>query len=69
MENIDNLVRVYFIAKTYVIQKGFSDEIDWQEEEHYKLRCPIIFKRIFLGCFGFGFKRQLETSKLFQKLN
>jgi|LSQX01.3.fsa_nt_gb hypothetical protein len=32
MENIDNLARVYFIAKTYVIQKGFSDEIDWQEE-------------------------------------
>lgn len=32
MENIDNLARVYFIAKKYVIQKGYSDEIDWQEE-------------------------------------
>lgn len=32
MENIDTLARVYFIAKKYVIQKGFSDEIDWQEQ-------------------------------------
>lgn len=32
MENIDNLARVYFIAKKYVIQKGFSYEIDWQEQ-------------------------------------
>lgn len=29
--NIDALARVYFIAKNYVIQKGYSDEIDWQE--------------------------------------
>jgi hypothetical protein len=31
IENIDELARVYFIAKNYVIQKGYSHEIDWQE--------------------------------------
>lgn len=32
IDNIDALARVYFIAKNYVIQKGYSDEIDWQEQ-------------------------------------
>lgn len=29
--NIDHLARIYFIAKKYVIQNGYSNEIDWQE--------------------------------------
>ncbi|WP_461643351.1 hypothetical protein [Labilibaculum euxinus] len=32
MENIETLARVYFLAKKYVIQKGFSNEIDWQDQ-------------------------------------
>lgn len=35
MENIDTLVRIYFIAKKYVIQKGYFDEIDWQEQTNF----------------------------------
>jgi hypothetical protein len=32
IDNLDKLGRVYFIAKDYVIQKGYSYEIDWQEQ-------------------------------------
>lgn len=32
IDNLDNLGRVYFIVKNYVIQKGYAYEIDWQEQ-------------------------------------
>lgn len=42
--NIDKLGKFYFIAKQYVIHKGYSNEIDWQFEVDFK----NLDKRTFL---------------------
>ncbi|HRZ42063.1 MAG TPA: hypothetical protein P5228_05100 [Bacteroidales bacterium] len=69
MENIDNLARVYFIAKNYVIQKGFSDEIDWQEQVSFSdLTAKTFLKEYSWVVLASGMSDKV-VSKVFPKIN
>jgi len=68
MENIDNLARVYFIVKNYVIQKGFSDEIDWQEQVSFSnLTAETFLKEYSWVVLASGMSDKV-VSKVFPKI-
>lgn len=68
MENIDNLARVYFMAKKYIIQKGFSDEIDWQEQVNFSsLNAKTFLKEYSWVVLASGMSDKV-VSKVFPKI-
>ncbi len=69
MKDIDTLAKVYFIVKNYVIQKGFADEIDWQEHvDITNLNSQTFLKEYSWVVLATGLSDKV-VSKIFPKIN
>jgi hypothetical protein len=68
VDNLDKLGRVYFIAKDYVIQKGYSYEIDWQEQVNIQdLTAQTFLKEYSWVVLASGLSDKV-VSKVFPKI-
>ena len=68
MGNIDNLARIYFIAKKYVIQKGFAEEIDWQSELIFEKLNHLDFLREYTWVVLSSGMNEKVITKVFPKI-
>jgi len=67
-DNLDRIARVYFLAKKYVIQNGYSDEIDWQEDVCFaKLTYQVFLKEYSWVVLASGLSDKV-VSKVFPKI-
>ena len=67
-DNLDRIARVYFLAKKYVIQNGYSDEIDWQEDICLqKLTYQVFLKEYSWVVLASGLSDKV-VSKVFPKI-
>ena len=68
IDNLDRIARVYFLAKKYVIQNGYSDEIDWQEDVCLsKLTYQVFLKEYSWVVLASGLSDKV-VSKVFPKI-
>lgn len=66
--DINKLAKAYFIAKKYVIQNGYSDEIDWQDEINLNsLTYQSFLKEYTWVVFASGLSDKV-VSKVFPKI-
>ncbi|MGY6649576.1 hypothetical protein [Wenyingzhuangia sp. IMCC45574] len=68
MENIDSIAKAYFIAKKFVINKGFSSEIDWQEEICFSSMSSEVFLKEYSWVVLASGLSDNVVSKVFPKI-
>jgi hypothetical protein len=67
-DNLDRIARIYFLAKKYVIQNGYSGEIDWQEDVSFaNLNYQVFLKEYSWVVLASGLSDKV-VSKVFPKV-
>lgn len=66
--NIDYLSRLYFVAKNYVIQKGYSSEIDWQDNLNFNSLTQKVFLKEYSWVVLASGLSDNVVSKVFPKI-
>lgn len=67
-DDLDKIARVYFLAKKYVIQNGYSEEIDWQDDISLsKLTHQVFLKEYSWVVLASGLSDKV-VSKVFPKI-